>query len=157
MNRIVGVGAAVVLGMSLAGSAAARGGGGSSGGSSTRSSSSMGYSDAEKAVKNKQYRKAISILEGVARRDPNNVDALNYLGYSHRQLGEYDKSLVYYQTALSKNRDHRGANEYLGQLYLRLGKMKQAMAQLARLRQICGAGCEEYESLKSAIARSRGG
>ena len=157
MKRIVGVGVALVLSASLAGPAAAMSSGGGGSGGSTRSSSSPGYSDAERAVKNKQYRKAISILEGVIRRDPNNVDALNYLGYSHRQLGEYDKALIYYQTALAKDRNHRGVNEYLGQLYLRLGKMKQARAQLARLRQICGAGCEEYESLKAAIDRSRRG
>lgn len=153
MNRILGVGAALILSASLAGPAAAMSSGGGSS-SGTRSSSGMSYSDAERAVKNKRYRKAISILEGIIRRNPNNVDALNYLGYSHRQLGEYDKSLVYYQTALSKNPNHRGANEYLGQLYLRLGKVNQAKAQLARLRRICGSGCEEYESLKSAIARS---
>jgi predicted Zn-dependent protease len=131
-------------------------GGGSSSSSSSSSSSRMGYSDAEKAVKAKQYRKAIAILEKVVRRDPNNVDAMNYLGYSHRQLGEFDKALVYYQAALRKNANHRGVNEYLGQLYLRTGKPKQAKAQLARLRVICGTGCEEYESLKAAIARAEG-
>ena len=52
--------------------------------------------------------------------------------------------------------EHRGANEYLGQLYLKTGKMKEAQAQLAKLQKICGKGCEEYESLRTAIAKAGG-
>lgn len=151
-RKLLGVGAAIFV-AAAAGSVSAMGSGGGSKSGGSSSSSGMSYSDAEKAVKAKQYRKAISILEKVVAKDPNNVDAYNYLGYSHRQLGEYDKSLSYYQTALSKNPNHRGANEYLGQLYLKTGKIRQARAQLAKLRRICGAGCEEYESLKASIAR----
>ena len=138
MKRIVGMGAALILTAGITGSAVAMGSGGGSSGSSGSSSSGMSYSQAEKAVKAKQYRKAIFILEKVVQRDPNNVDAMNYLGYSHRQLGQYDKALIYYKAALAKNANHRGVNEYLGQLYLRTGKVGAAKAQLARLRTICG-------------------
>ena len=84
------------------------------------------------------------------------VDAINYLAYSHRELGRYDRSLAYYQQAMAINTNHRGANEYLGQLYLRMGKAKEAQAQLAKLQKICGRGCEEYESLRTAIAKAGG-
>lgn len=114
------------------------------------------YTEAEKAVKAKQYEKAIKQLEQVVAKEPGNVDALNYLAYSHRELGRYDVALRYYQQALAINANHRGANEYLGQLYLRTGKMKEAQAQLAKLRKICGKGCEEYESLRAAIAKAGG-
>lgn len=115
-----------------------------------------GYTEAERAVKAKQYEQAIQILEKVVAKEPRNVDALNYLAYSHRELGRYDRSLGYYQQAMAINPNHRGANEYLGQLYLRMGKMKEAQAQLAKLQRICGRGCEEYESLRSAIAKAGG-
>src|SRR5215470_2508109 len=91
--------------------------------------SDTGYTEAERAVKAKQYEQAIKMLEQVVAKDPKNVDALNYLAYSHRELGRYDISLSYYQTALGINANHRGANEYLGQLYLKMGKTKEAQAQ----------------------------
>ena len=115
-----------------------------------------GYTEAERAVKAKQYEDAIKKLEQVVAKEPRNVDALNYLAYSHRELGRYDISLGWYQKALAINANHRGANEYLGQLYLKTGKMKEAQAQLAKLQKICGRGCEEYESLRSAIAKAGG-
>ncbi len=115
-----------------------------------------GYTEAERAVKARQYEQAIKMLEQVVAKEPRNVDALNYLAYSHRELGRYDISLAYYQQALGINANHRGANEYLGQLHLRMGKTKEAQAQLAKLQKLCGRGCEEYESLRSAIAKAGG-
>jgi tetratricopeptide (TPR) repeat protein len=115
-----------------------------------------GYNEAERAVKAKQYEDAIKKLEQVVAKEPRNVDAMNYLAYSHRELGRYDISLGWYRKALAINANHRGANEYLGQLYLKTGKMKEAQAQLAKLQKICGRGCQEYESLRSAIAKAGG-
>lgn len=112
-------------------------------------------SDAEREVKAKQYRRAIAKLEQVVRKNPRSVDAYNYLGYSHRQLGEYDRAIRYYQTALRLDPNHRGANEYVGQLYLKLGDMRNARRQLTKLRRICGPGCEEYDSLRASIRRAR--
>ena len=118
--------------------------------------SDSGYNEAERAVKAKQYEDAIKKLEAVVAKEPRNVDALNYLAYSHRELGRYDISMGYYQKALALNANHRGANEYLGQLYLKMGKTKEAQAQLAKLQKLCGRGCEEYESLRAAIAKAGG-
>lgn len=118
--------------------------------------SDTGYNEAERAVKAKQYEDAIKKLEQVVAKEPRNVDAMNYLAYSHRELGRYDISLGWYRKALAINANHRGANEYLGQLYLKTGKMKEAQAQLAKLQKICGRGCEEYESLRGAIAKAGG-
>jgi tetratricopeptide (TPR) repeat protein len=115
-----------------------------------------GYNEAERAVKAKQYEDAIKKLEQVLAKEPRNVDAMNYLAYSHRELGRYDISLGWYQKALAINANHRGANEYLGQLYLRMGNTKAAQGQLAKLQKLCGRGCEEYESLRSAIAKAGG-
>jgi tetratricopeptide (TPR) repeat protein len=99
--------------------------------------SKNGYTEAEKAVKAREYRRAIGMLKKVVSMEPKNVDALNYLGYSYRQLGQYKTSLVYYRRALAIDPSHRGANEYLGQLYLRMGNMKAAAAQLAKLQKLC--------------------
>jgi hypothetical protein len=49
--------------------------------------------------------------------------------------------------------EHKGAHEYLGELYLQTGQPEKAEAQLEKLAHICGLeGCEEYEVLRVAIA-----
>lgn len=125
-------------------------------GSSSQSSAGTvkgDYTAAEQAVRAKQYKKAITRLQKVVAKQPRNVDALNYLGYSYRQLGNYRRALGYYRLALKINPSHRGANEYVGQLYLKTGNLKAAKAQLSRLRSICPSGCEEYDSLRNALAK----
>ena len=146
MRKLVILGTAAALALA-AGSAGAMG-------TKPSTSDAPSYSSAEKAVKMQQYRKAVGMLEKVVAKNPKNVDAYNYLGNSHRQLGEYDKAKGYYAKALALNPNHRGANEYLGQLYLKTGDMNGAKAQLAKLAKICGPGCEEYDSLKAAIDKS---
>jgi Flp pilus assembly protein TadD len=83
--------------------------------------------------------------------EPNNADVLNLLGFSYRKLGEFEQSLTYYQRALTLEPQHRGANEYLGELYLQMGDLPKAEERLARLDRICTFGCEEYSDLKKAI------
>lgn len=109
------------------------------------------YAIAEKAIQAKDYKRAIAILEDVVRDDPKHADALNYLGYGHRQLGDFDKALAFYTRVLEIRPDHRGAHEYLGELYLQMGKLEKAEEYLARLDKICFFSCEEFSELKKAI------
>ena len=122
---------------------------------STSSSSTRSVADsldkAERAIKAGDYQDAIPILEDVVEQDSENADAYNYLGFAHRKLGNYGGSKTYYDQALSIDPDHKGANEYLGELYLKLGQLEKAEAQLARLDGICTFGCEELDDLKAAI------
>lgn len=113
------------------------------------------YRDAVRAVEAKDYRKAIALLNKVIEEKPRNPDALNYLGFSHRKLGDYARGVSYYKKALSLKADHKGANEYLGQAYVELGNMAGAEAQLATLEKICGVDCEEYWSLRKAIKAAK--
>ncbi len=106
---------------------------------------------AEKAVKAADYKRAIPLLKQVIAKNPNHYDALNYLGFSHRQLDENDIALGYYKKVLAMNPDHRGANEYLGELYLKEGKLELAEKQLATLDKLCFFGCKEFDDLKAAI------
>lgn len=109
------------------------------------------YRSAVRAVEGKDYRKAIGFLNKVIDEKPRHADALNYLGFSHRKLGDYARGVSYYKKALSLESDHKGANEYLGQAYVELGNMAGAEKQLASLEKICGTDCDEYKSLKEAI------
>jgi tetratricopeptide (TPR) repeat protein len=109
------------------------------------------YDIAEKAVKAGDYKTAIPLLQKVVAKNSNHYDALNYLGFSHRQLGENDIALDYYKKVLAMKPGHRGANEYLGELYLKEGKLDLAKKQLAKLDKICTFGCKEFDDLKAAI------
>ena len=73
------------------------------------------------------------------------------MGFAFRNLGDYGKSQTSYDQALSIDPKHKGANEYLGELYLKLGQLEKAESQLARLDDICTFGCREYDKLKAAI------
>jgi tetratricopeptide (TPR) repeat protein len=102
------------------------------------------------AIKAKQFESAIPMLEEVQTRFPKSADVNNYLGYSNRKIGKRDVALGFYQTALRINPDHRGAHEYLGELYVEMQDLPHAREQLAALERICGT-CEESEDLKRHI------
>ena len=110
------------------------------------------YDKAVRAVKKEKYRDAIGYLAIVLSDDPKNADALNYLGYSHRKLGDFTNAITYYTRALRIDPDHRGANEYLGEAYLEINDLPNAELRLERLYAICGWGCDEYTDLNAAVA-----
>ncbi|MFQ5618367.1 MAG: tetratricopeptide repeat protein [Rhodospirillales bacterium] len=140
---------AVVLTLGLASTAMAAGSSSSSKRPSAQPPST--YEQGVKAVKAGNYNRAIPLLQQVVARNPNHADALNYLAFSHRQLGQNEISLDLYKKVLAMNPDHKGANEYLGELYLKQGKLDLAKKQLARLDDICTFGCTEFDDLKAAV------
>ena len=138
--------------------ALAAGGGGNSnaGGNSnddddSGASSSDQYVEAQRKVQAMDYDGAIPLLEAVLKKEPGNADALNYLGYSHRKLGDTTKALAYYLQALANEPEHVGANEYLGELYLEMGNLPKAEERLAVLQSVC-SGCMEEAELAEKIA-----
>ena len=131
------------------GPALGAGGGGSD---TPKQADNPAYGEAVKLVKAGNYAGAVPLLETTVSDDPTNADALNYLGYSHRHLGDRDQALSYYQKALSLEPKHLGANEYLGELHLLMGNVSKAEERLAVLDKACFFGCEEYSELKEKIA-----
>jgi Flp pilus assembly protein TadD len=150
MRRILKLITPFVLALALAGGQALAMGGSSDGDSGKAADPT--YSAARQLVADGKYAEAIPLLEQVVAKDAKNADALNYLGYSSRQLGNNDAALTHYQAALALEPRHRGANEYLGELYLILGDLPKAEERLKVLDEACFFGCEEYTELKNAIA-----
>ena len=84
------------------------------------------------------------------------ADVYNLLGFSYRKHSEpnLDKAFDAYQIALEANPEHLGAHEYLGELYITLGKMNKANEMLLKLETLAGTNSMEYRKLKSAIDNS---
>ena len=103
-------------------------------------------------IKGEKYDEAIPLLKQVVADNPKDADAWNYLGYASRKLGRKEDAMGYYQKALAIDPKHKGAHEYLGELYLQLDDLPKAEAELATLKTLCPGGCEEVEELEANIA-----
>jgi tetratricopeptide (TPR) repeat protein len=99
----------------------------------------------------KDYKSALEELRGLAE-DNQQADVYNLLGFTLRKTGDFKTSLTYYTKALELEPDHKGAHEYLGELYVETHNMPKAQEQLAVLTKLCPNGCEELDDLKAAIA-----
>ena len=148
--------AALALALPTAAALAAASGGGGSNSGGAASGSGSTYSATEELaaavaeIEAQDYAGAIEILDQVILQESGNADAHNYLGYSHRKLGNTDMALQHYKRALQIEPNHVGANEYLGELYLELGDLPKAEQRLAVLESVCPA-CEESAELRALV------
>ena len=81
-------------------------------------------------------------------------DVLTYLGYAHKRLGRFESARGYYEQALAIDGSHRGAHEYLGEMWVDLGRLDEANKHLAALDQACPFGCAEYADLERIMESS---
>jgi len=121
------------------------------GGDSPQAKSENDYDKAVKAVKAEKYKDAIELLKKAVAKEPKKADAWNYLGYSQRKTGQFDDALKSYTAALDIDPKHKGAHEYLGELYLMTDKLPKAEETLKKLQALCG-GCDERKTLEKAVA-----
>jgi tetratricopeptide (TPR) repeat protein len=121
----------------------------------SRSARNPDYLQAVKLLEAGDYAGAIPLLQKSVAADSSNADAYNLLGFSHRRLGQVEAALAHYGKALALEPEHRGANEYLGELYLELGQLDQARERLDVLDDACIFGCPEYRELKAKIEAYR--
>ncbi|HYW56693.1 MAG TPA: tetratricopeptide repeat protein [Polaromonas sp.] len=112
---------------------------------------SADFAAGRQAVASKNWAEAARNFKKVVAVSPDNADAYNLLGYSSRWLGKYDEAFAAYDKALALNPEHKGALEYSGVAYLKIGQKAKAQAQLTKLKAIC-ATCEETTALAKAIA-----
>ena len=80
------------------------------------------------------------------------ADVYNLLGFSMRKSGDMKQAATFYSKALDFNGEHKGALEYQGEMFVELGQLDKAKANLAKLATLCPQGCEEREDLEKAIA-----
>ena len=100
----------------------------------------------EKALK--RYAKAQKLLLKSNKKKPLQADTLNYLGFTTRKLGDYEKGEEFYLQGLQIEPNHNGINEYLGELYIVTNRMDLAKERLEVLK---SCDCKEYKQLKEII------
>ena len=97
----------------------------------------------------KRYEKAHKLLIQSNKKFPNKANTLNYLGFTTRKLGDYVNGEKYYLQGLAIDPNHKGINEYLGELYVATNRHNLAVERLEVLKD---CNCKEYEDLKAIIA-----
>ena len=100
----------------------------------------------EKALK--KYAKAQKLLLKSNLKKPLQADTLNYLGFTTRKLGDYERGEKFYLQGLQIEPNHNGINEYLGELYIATNRMDLAKERLNVLK---SCNCKEYNQLKEII------
>jgi len=103
----------------------------------------------EKALK--LYSKAYDKLLKAYDKDKENPDILNYLGFTLRKAGNFEEAEKFYLAGLEIKPDHKGINEYLGELYVKTNRIDLAKKRLEVLKD---CKCEEFEELKELIEKN---
>ena len=80
------------------------------------------------------------------------ADVYNLIGFTSRKSGDFKTATTFYAKALEFDANHAGALEYQGEMFVDLGQMDKARANLAKLVVLCPTGCEERGDLEQAIA-----
>ena len=96
----------------------------------------------------KHYKKAIGHLLRHNKKFPSDPDTLNYLGFAHRKVGDYENAEIYYSMGLALDPKHVGINEYMGELFVVTNRLDKAKERLAVLKD---CNCKEYKELKLVI------
>ena len=104
-------------------------------------------------LKAKDYKGALAELTPMLGTH-HHADVYNLMGFSLRKTGDYKQAYTFYQKALDFDPEHKGAHEYLGELYVETGQIEKAREQLTVLQKLCPSGCEELGDLQEAIATS---
>ena len=101
-------------------------------------------------IKAKDFKAALAELTPMLATNQH-ADVYNLMGFSLRKTGDYQQAYTFYRKALDFDPDHKGALEYLGELYVETGQIDKAKENVVRLKQLCPTGCEELADLEKAV------
>jgi tetratricopeptide (TPR) repeat protein len=103
------------------------------------------------------YTEARERFRAAAAANPGMKEAWNMIGYTSRQLGDYQASLEAYDTALALVPDYPEAIEYRAELFLLTGRFEQVRTAYAQLLQgspsyagVLKASMQEWVARKDA-------
>ena len=102
-------------------------------------------------IKAKDFKAAIVELTPMLEMHQH-ADVYNLMGFSLRKSGDPKQAYTFYRKALDFDPEHKGALEYLGELYVETGQVDKARENVVLLKKLCPGGCEELADLEQAIA-----
>jgi Flp pilus assembly protein TadD len=102
-------------------------------------------------IKAKDFKAAIAELTPMLETHQH-ADVYNLMGFSLRKSGDRKQAYTFYRKALDFDPEHKGALEYLGELYVETGELDKARENVALLKKLCPGGCEELADLEQAVA-----
>ena len=102
-------------------------------------------------IKAKDFKAALAELTPMLETNQH-ADVYNLMGFSLRKSGDYQQAYTFYRKALEFDPEHKGALEYLGELYVETGQIDKAKENVVQLKRLCPSGCEELADLEEAVA-----
>ena len=140
---------------------------GTDSGNSTNSSSSnertsksidvnVEFHKAKKLIYKKKYERGLETLKSIEGETPfgyTSADLYNYMGFASRKqkIPNYKDAENYYLKALSFDKNHIGALEYLGELYFETDRRDEALVLLDRIKMFAGENSKEYKDLDKLL------
>ena len=87
-------------------------------------------------IKAKDFKAALAELTPLLETHQH-ADVYNLMGFSLRKTGDYKQAYTFYRKALDFDPEHKGALEYLGELYVETGQIDKAKENVALLKKLC--------------------
>ena len=112
------------------------------------------FNEINKLIKLEKFAEAHKMLKGLKKINTDEADRLNLLGFTARKSGNLTAAGDFYEQALAINPRHTGALEYQGELFIQMGKIELAKANLEKIDKICWLPCNAERDLKKAIEKS---
>jgi Flp pilus assembly protein TadD len=113
------------------------------------------YKKATKHLKEEDYKSALKTLKKYTKSKKKDADGWTLLAFTNRKLKNYSEAESLYIKALNLDPDNKVAIEYQGELFVELGRLEEANANLAKLKALCPNSCEELEMLEEYISGSK--
>jgi len=103
-------------------------------------------------IDNKNFHLALEKLMMIDKSEDNNSNIQTLIGFTYRNLGDYDNSIIYYKKAIINDPLNINAHHYIALSYIGIGEKNLAIEHLDELIRICNPiPCKEIGDLKEKL------
>ena len=103
-------------------------------------------------IDQENFHSALQKLMVIYEDDKNNSNIQTLIGFTYRNLGDYDTSIEFYKKAIINDPKNINAHHYIALSYLGIGKKNLATKHLDELIRICNPiPCKEIGDLKEKL------
>ena len=103
-------------------------------------------------IDQENFNSALEKLMVIYKDDKNNSNIQTLIGFTYRNLGDYDTSIEFYKKAIINDPVNINAHHYIALSYIGIGKKNLAKEHLDELIRICNPiPCKEIGNLKEKL------